>query len=205
MTRRTMRTSLISAASVAAGLSLALSAVAAQEDGADETGMMASMEPAAETGAMPPGLHVVDPWARESPMLDLAGAAYMIIRNDTDADDALVGAASPVAEVVELHLSSMDAEGMMSMNQVMEIPLPAHADAVLEPGGYHVMLIGLTEPLVADTEFELSLEFMTAEPQTIVLPVRAGASMVMDDDGMADDTGMADDMDMDMDEEEGED
>jgi len=87
----------------------------------------------------------------------------------------------------------------MSMNQVMEIPLPAHADAVLEPGGYHVMLIGLTEPLVADTEFELSLEFMTAEPQTIVLPVRAGASMVMDDDGMADD------MDMDMDEEEGED
>jgi hypothetical protein len=165
----------MSSAAVAAAMSLALGSVAAQDEGMEE---MASMEPMME---MEPGLHVMDAWARVSPMLDLAGAAYMTIHNSTDADDALVGATSPAAEVVELHLSSMDDEGMMSMNQVMEIPVPAHADAELKPGSYHVMLINLVEPLEEDTEIELSLEFMTAEPQTIAVPVKAGMPMPMDD------------------------
>ena len=85
-------------------------------------------------------------------MLELAGAAYMVIHNNTDADDALVGASSPAAEFVELHLSSMDDEGMMSMNQVAEIAIPAHGDAVLKPGSYHVMLIDLVEPLTEGAE-----------------------------------------------------
>jgi copper(I)-binding protein len=87
----------------------------------------------------------------------------------------------------------MDDEGMMSMNQVTEIAVPAHGDAVLEPGGYHVMLIDLVEPLEADTEIELSLEFMTAEPQTVSLPVKAGMPMMMG--GMDDDTNDMDDID----------
>ena len=138
------------------------------------------------------GLYVMDAWTRESPMMDLAGAAYMVIHNNTDVDDALVGASSPVAEFVELHLSSMDDEGMMSMNQVMEIPVPAHADAVLKPGSYHLMLINLNEPLVEGTAVELSLEFMTAEPQTVSAPVMASMPMMSDMDDM--DHG---DMDMD--------
>ncbi len=172
---RTTRTVLLSSAAIATALSLALGGVAAEDDSSDEMG---SMEPTMEMEA---GLHVMDAWARESPMLDLAGAAYMVIHNATDADDALVGASSPAAEVVELHLSSMDDEGMMSMNQVAEIAVPAGGDAVLKPGSYHVMLIDLVEPLVVDTEIELSLEFMTAEPQTISLPVKAGGPMMMGD------------------------
>jgi len=105
---------------------------------------MESMEPMEHMEA---GLHVGDAWARVSPMMDLAGAAYMVIHNSTDADDALIGASSPAAEVTEIHLSSMDDEGMMSMTQVEEIPIPAHDDAVLKPGSYHVMLINLVEPL----------------------------------------------------------
>lgn len=180
------RTSLVSGMALAGALSLAFGGVAIAEDDADEMEALASMEPMAELTDMEPGLYVLEPWARESPMLDLAGAAYMVIHNDTDEDDALVGASSPAAEVVELHLSSMDDEGMMSMNQVMQIPVPAHADAVLKPGSYHVMLINLVEPLVADTEIELSLEFMMAEPQTIALPVKAGAPLMMGDAEMDD-------------------
>jgi copper(I)-binding protein len=151
----------------------------------------------APTEEMEPGLHVRDAWTRESPMMDLAGAAYMVIHNSTDADDALVAVSSPAAEVVELHLSSMDDEGMMAMNQVTEIPIPAHADAVLEPGSYHVMLIDLVEPLTEGVEVELDLEFMTAERQTIVAPVMASAPMTGDMDTDMDDMSHDDDMDED--------
>jgi hypothetical protein len=139
---------------------------------------------------MAEGLHVNDAWARVSPMMDLAGAAYMVIHNATDEDDALVGATSPAAEFVELHLSSMDEEGLMSMNQVTEIPVPAHGDAELKPGSYHIMLINLVEPLEEGMEVELDLQFAEAEPQTVVAPVLSGMPMMAGDDM---------DMDMDMD------
>jgi copper(I)-binding protein len=201
---RSTHTLLMTGAAVAASLSLTFASVAAQDDesGAEDMDQMAPVE------EMEPGLYVKEAWARESPMAELAGAAYMVIHNNTDEDDALVGASSPAAEVVELHLSSMDDEGMMSMNQVSEIPIPAHADAVLEPGSYHLMLIGLVEPLAEGVEVELSLQFMTAEPQTVMAPVMAGAPMMddMDEDAM-DESEMdamddMDDMD-DMDEDEG--
>ena len=191
---RTTRILLVSGAAVAA-ISLAFGSVAAQDDeGAMEE--MASMEPMGSMEPMEPGLHVRDAWTRESPMVDLAGAAYMIIHNNSDADDALIGASSPAAEVVEIHLSSMDDEGMMSMQQVEEIPIPAHGDAILKPGSYHIMLIGLVEPLTEGSEVELSLEFMTAEPQTVGAPVMAGPPMMSDMDHDMDDMGHdADDMD----------
>ena len=188
---RSTRTLLMAGTTVAAALSLTFASVAAEE----EEAMSDDMEAMAPMEEMEPGLYVMDAWTRESPMMDLAGAAYMVIHNNTDVDDALVGASSPAAEFVELHLSSMDDEGMMSMNQVMEIPVPAHADAVLKPGSYHVMLINLNEPLVEGTDVELSLEFMTAEAQTVSAPVMASMPMMSDMDDM-------DDMDMDEDEDD---
>lgn len=199
---RSTRTLLMSGATVAAALSLAFGSVAAQDDD-DSMAEMASMPPMTE---MEPGLYVIEPWARESPMLDLAGAAYMVIHNNSDADDALIGASSPAAEFVELHLSSMDDEGLMSMNQVAEIPIPAHGDAVLKAGSYHVMLINLVEPLAEGNEVELSLEFMTAEPQMVMAPVKAGMPMMgMDDMDMddMDEDAMGDDMDEDSADDEG--
>jgi periplasmic copper chaperone A len=189
--------------SVAVALSLtlgALGAVAASDDeGSGEA--MASPEPMA---SMAPGLHVQEAWTRESPMLELAGAAYMVIHNNTDGDDALIGASSPLAEVVELHLSSMDDEGMMSMAQVQEIFIPAQDDAVLKPGSYHIMLIGLLEPLTEGTDVEITLEFATAEPQTITAPVLTEPPMSAMDMGMNDDDMDDDDMDDDdMDDEAG--
>ena len=187
---RSTRSMLMAGAAVAATLSLTLASVAAEEDAAEGESM----------DKMEAGLFVRDAWTRELPMLDLAGAAYMVIHNSTDADDALVGVTSPAAAVVELHLSSMDDEGMMSMNQVADIPVAAHADAVLEPGGYHLMLIDLVEPLAEGAEVELTLEFMTAEPQTLMAPVMAGAPMMEDMDmSHGDDDGMSDMSDDDMD------
>lgn len=201
MTRST-RTLLLSCAAVVAALSLALGPVAAEDD--EDAGAMASMAPMAEMASvapmpsMAPGLHVMHAWARPSPMMDLAGAAYMTIDNDSDVDDALVGASSPAAAAVELHLSSMDEEGMMSMQPVSEVALPAQAEAELKPGSYHLMLIDLVEPLELDSELEITLEFMTAEPQTVTVPVLAEAPM-MDGMDMGDMHGMDNGMDDDAD------
>jgi copper(I)-binding protein len=181
---RTKRTALMPL--LVAGASLAL--VAAPAWATDP-----SPEPMAESEAM--DITVTEPWARESMMLELAGAAYMVIHNGTDTDDALVGASSPAAAVVEIHETSMDEDGMVSMAHVMEIPLPAHADTVLRPGGYHVMLIDLVDPLVEGEEIEITLEFRDAEDQIIVAPVRASGPMAGMD--MGDEEGM--DMGHDMD------
>jgi len=168
---RSTRMALIAGSAVAIAISLALGSVAAQDDATDDSDAMDTME------HMEPGISVRDAWTRESMMVDLAGAAYMVIHNDTDADDALVGASSVAANVVEIHESSMDVEGAMAMAQVQEIPIPAHADAVLEPGGYHIMLIELAEPLGEGQEIEVTLEFATAAPQTVMVPVQATGPM----------------------------
>ena len=197
---RSKRLMLMPSAAVVVAISLAFGSVAAQDD-SETMEPMESMEPMEQ---MEPGLSVRHAWTRESMMVDLAGAAYMVIHNSMDEDDALLGVSSPAAGVVEIHESSMDADGAMAMMHVEEIPLPAHADAVLEPGGYHIMLIDLVEPLTEGTEIELVLEFATAEPQTVMVPVQGMAPMSEmdmdmdgDHDGMDDMDGEMDDMDMD--------
>jgi len=198
---RSKRLMLMPSAAVVVAISLAFGSVAAQDDSEtmDPTESMDPME------QMEPGLYVRHAWTRESMMVDLAGAAYMVIHNSMDEDDALLGASSPAAGVVEIHESSMDEDGAMAMMHVEEIPIPAHADAVLEPGGYHIMLIDLVEPLTEGTEIELILEFATAEPQTVIVPVQGMAPMGdmdmddMDHDDMDMDSMDHDDDDMDMD------
>ena len=210
MDRRT-RTMLLPALAVTACLALGLGSVAAQ--GGDET-----MEPAAQSSMAPvasldpaalgPGLHVVNPWSRESPMMELAGAAFMVIVNNTDADDALLGASSPAAATVEIHQTTEAEDGTMMMAPVEEVPIPAGGVAELEPGGYHVMLIDLVQPLVEGEQIEVSLDFANSEPQTITVPVQAIGPMAtgMDDTDDADepgDAGASDDMDGSDDDSEG--
>lgn len=114
-----------------------------------------------------PGLLVHDAWTRESPMVDLAAAVFMVIDNTTAVDDVLVRASSPAADVVELHQSAMADDGTMAMTPVEVIPIPAGGAAVLEPGGYHLMLIGLIEPLEAGGTIDVTLEFAQASPRTV--------------------------------------
>ena len=55
---------------------------------------------------------------------------------------------------------------------ISRIELPAGEDAVLEPGGLHVMLIGLNDPLRAGERFELTLVFDDASEKTVEVDVR---------------------------------
>ncbi|MEL0075679.1 MAG: copper chaperone PCu(A)C [Ilumatobacter sp.] len=69
---------------------------------------------------------------------------------------------------------SMDM-GAMVMQQVMALDLPAGTAVDLEPGGYHIMLIDLAEPLVDGETFEVTLDFAEAEDMTVQVEVRSEA------------------------------
>lgn len=194
------RTMLLPVLAMTASLALGAGATVAQDDdaameSAAPMGSAAPMAPMAsfDPAALGPGLHVVNAWSRESPMMELAGAAFMVIVNNTEADDALVGASSPAAATVEIHQTTQAEDGTMAMAPVSEVPIPAGGMAELKPGGYHVMLIDLVQPLAVGEQIELTLEFAAGEPQTVMVPVQAMGPMVMDDDmedDMEDDSGM---------------
>ncbi|MFC3606781.1 copper chaperone PCu(A)C [Stutzerimonas tarimensis] len=100
-------------------------------------------------------------WSRAMPPTAANGAVYFVLVNHTDHPDRLVAASTDRAEVTELH-SHVQADGLMRMEQAQEIEIPPRAELVFEPGGYHVMLLGLTQPLVAGERFNLTLELAQA-------------------------------------------
>ncbi|MGB0747830.1 MAG: copper chaperone PCu(A)C [Magnetospiraceae bacterium] len=119
---------------------------------------------------------VSDSWSRASAGPARAGAAFMTITNTGAVDDQVVAAASDVAKRVELHTHKMDG-GVMRMRQVPGIPVPAGGTADLKPGGFHVMLMGLNDPLVEGESFTVTLTFENAGEVTITVPILAPGSM----------------------------
>jgi len=113
---------------------------------------------------------ITDAWVRPPSVAGGAGAAYLTITNSGGAPDALVGASSPIATSCSLHETSMDSAGMTGMHQVGRLEIPAGGTVKLEPGGYHLMLMGMDD-LIAGSTFELRLDFERAG--TVVVKVTA--------------------------------
>jgi copper(I)-binding protein len=115
-------------------------------------------------------------WMR-SGLKDGNSAAYMTLTNFTDADVALVGASSDAAAAVEIHLSSMGADGTMKMEKQNSVAIPAGSALELKPGSYHIMFIGLTKDLNVGDEISLTLHFDGYEDVTLTVPVKDAADM----------------------------
>lgn len=117
----------------------------------------------------PEGIHIHDPYALVSPGGN-TGAVFFMIHNNTSADIVLIGAAAPVARMVELHTHKDAGDGVMQMVPIEGgIPLPSGEMHELARGGDHVMLMGLTQPLKDGDHFDLTLQFTGADP--VVLDV----------------------------------
>ena len=90
------------------------------------------------------------------------GGGYITITNTGSEDDTLIGASSPVAENVQLHQMKMEGD-VMKMNEMPDgIPVPAGQTVALEPGGMHLMMMGLKEPLVEGAVVPVTLTFAKA-------------------------------------------
>jgi copper(I)-binding protein len=113
---------------------------------------------------------VTDPWVRAVVPGQMASGAFMRVTSATDA--ALVAAASPVAKVVEIHEMKMEG-GVMRMGAVDRLPLPAGKPVDLAPGGYHVMLMGLTAPLKEGDTVPITLTVADPSGKTQKVEVRA--------------------------------
>lgn len=123
-----------------------------------------------------PAITVANPWARRAPAghgqaQAANGAVYMTIANRGAEADAVVSAASDAAGLVELHEVKNEG-GVMAMRPLPRLPLPAGGTLELKPGGYHVMLLGLTRPLHAGDTVKVTLTFEKAAPLTIEAAVR---------------------------------
>jgi copper(I)-binding protein len=104
----------------------------------------------------------------------------MRIQNSGAEDDVLLGGESDVANVVEIH-EMADVDGVMEMRPLAEgLTIPAGGDETLEPGGYHLMLIGLRQDLTNGKTFDLTLHFEKAGDVTVPVTVRPRAELAAD-------------------------
>ena len=115
---------------------------------------------------------IEDAWARATPPGAKTGAIYLTIANAGD-DDELIGAVSPVSWEAQIH-THVHADGMMRMEQIPGLPLPADGEAVLKPGGDHLMLMGLKQGLVPGEKLELTLEFKHHGHLRVEIPIKDG-------------------------------
>jgi copper(I)-binding protein len=121
------------------------------------------------------GPRIEQPWARATPGNARTGAVYMTIEPGA-APDKLLAVATPVAGRAELHAHIMD-NGVMQMRAVDTLAVQPGSPAVLKPGGYHVMLFDLKQPLKEGEEFPLTLTFGQAGAKQVTVHVEKAGAM----------------------------
>jgi len=101
---------------------------------------------------------VQDPYVRLAPPNAAATGAFMVIRNTGDKDIKVVKADNPVSKATELH-THLNEGGVMKMRPVPAIEIKAKGEAVLKPGGLHVMMIDLKAHLKEGDSVPITLTF----------------------------------------------
>lgn len=117
------------------------------------------------------GVTVEDAWGRPSPSATENAAFYMTLVGGAETD-SLTTASSDACSMTELHETSMN-DGQMSMAPVEDgIEVPADSTVMLEPGGLHVMCMGVVEPLEAGDSVDVQLGFASGETVTVSADIR---------------------------------
>lgn len=106
-------------------------------------------------------LHIDHPWSREMPPVAPTAAAYFVVHNKGDQDDRLLAIETPVAGKAEIH-EHAHVGGMMKMQQVPNVVIPAGGEVKFAPMGYHVMLFDLKQQARDGDRFPLTLTFEKA-------------------------------------------
>lgn len=116
-------------------------------------------------------LTLTQPWTRATPPKAKAGGGFVeIINNGTDAD-RLVGASSDVAAKVEIHEMAVT-DGVMKMRKMeYGVEIPAGETVALQPGGFHIMFMGLKQPFEEGSSIPVVLTFEKAGDVAVELPV----------------------------------
>ena len=120
---------------------------------------------------------VKDPWVRATVPAQRATAAFMqlVAAQGT----RLVAASSPVAGMAEIHEMTM-VDGVMKMRAIKALDLPAGKAVVLDPGGYHVMLLELKSQVRVGDVVPLTLVFEDRDSRRTTVDVKAPVRALAD-------------------------
>jgi periplasmic copper chaperone A len=132
---------------------------------------VATKEPAVKSAGAK-AITITAPWSRATPGASKNGAVYLEIKSASDEADKLLSASSAVAENIEIH-NHINDNGIMQMRRVDFINVTEGGSTKLVPGGYHIMLLGLKQPLKAGETFKLKLTFEKAGAMEVDVAVRA--------------------------------
>ncbi|MBT6095162.1 MAG: copper chaperone PCu(A)C [Rhodospirillaceae bacterium] len=128
-------------------------------------------------GMMVGKLEITGAWARATPPSAKNGGAFLTVSNHGATADKLISASTDAAKKTELH-NHINDNGVMRMRQVPHIDVPMHGQAVLKPGSYHVMMMGVKAPLVDGSSIMVKLTFEKAGDVMVHMPVKkAGGAM----------------------------
>ena len=118
-------------------------------------------------------VQVADALCRPTPIGRQTTGCYLTLT--ADADDRLMSVTSPVAGRAQVHESRMESNMMMMHRLEDGLPLPAGRAGELKPGGNHIMLLAVAEPLRTGDTVALTLTFASAPPVEIAATVRQPA------------------------------
>ncbi|OGN45193.1 MAG: hypothetical protein A2623_11030 [Caulobacterales bacterium RIFCSPHIGHO2_01_FULL_70_19] len=121
-------------------------------------------------GAAAEPVAVGDAWCRPTPNGRLMTGCYLTMT--ARADDRLVAVTATGAGRVELHETRMESGMMMMRPMENGLSLPEGRLIELEPGGDHIMVMGLTGPLEEGDSLELTLDFERAPDAKVTAWVR---------------------------------
>ncbi|MGH8379674.1 copper chaperone PCu(A)C [Pseudomonas sp.] len=121
-------------------------------------------------------LHISHPWSQELPPNAPNVAAYFVVHNNGTSADTLLSVDSPISGDAQLH-EHMHKDGLMKMQQVQSVEVPAGGELKFAPGAYHVMLMQPKDrSLLTDGKhFPLTLHFKNAGDITVEVAVQKQA------------------------------
>ena len=122
-------------------------------------------------GAHAADLVVKNAWVRLSPPVAQSTAAYVVLHNTGAENVKIIAVSCDIAASTSLHSMHMNGKRMV-MSQIPELEIPANGEAQLTPGGSHVMLMGLKQPLKEGQMVGIVFHLSNGETLSVSAPVR---------------------------------
>lgn len=138
--------------------------------------LSAAFVAASTVGAYAADIMAMNPYSYASSKLAKAGAVFVSLMNHGPVD-RLVSARSDAAKVVQIH-NSVQVGDVIKMREIKDgLQVPMHGQVELEPGGVHIMLMGLTKPLKKGESVQITLVFEKAGEIEFAAPILERGSM----------------------------
>jgi copper(I)-binding protein len=117
-----------------------------------------------------PVIELKSPWVRAVPPTSKNTALFLTIENKGDEEDILLSVKTDIAKMVMIH-ETVNENGIMKMKHVHHLKIPPKSVVKLEPGGLHIMVMGLKKPLKEGDKVRFTLIFKKTGEITITAPV----------------------------------